>query len=175
MTDRTNRFALHLRDERGMALVMAIGVSFVLAILGASVILFTTSNERSSNRVRAATRAYQIAQAGIDSAAAQLGNSTQAQRVSLGYFSSMPASSKTATIDNGTVSWDAQLFNDSVSGIPKYRWRITSIASVPNPAGGAAVSRTITADIKLAPDFFQTPNTDVWRYIYSRANDGKPN
>ena len=62
-----------LRDERGMALVMAIGISFVLAILGASVIVFTTSNERHAKRQNATTTLYDIAQAGIDSAAAQLG------------------------------------------------------------------------------------------------------
>ena len=48
-----------LREERGMALVMAIGISFVLAILGASVILFTTSNERHSKRQNATVTLYE--------------------------------------------------------------------------------------------------------------------
>ena len=85
-----------LREERGMALVMAIGISFVLAILGASVILFTTSNERHSKRQNATVTLYDIAQAGIDNAASQLGavqqaNSQDARLHTGDFFTNMAA------------------------------------------------------------------------------------
>jgi Tfp pilus assembly protein PilX len=177
MTRLLHQLTVRARDERGMALVMAIGVSFVLAVLGATVIVYTTSNEKDANRVNARTKAYQIAQAGVDSAASQLGAlaSSDANLYSATFFSSKPAADRTTTIDNGTVTWNGVLNNDSPVSIPKYRWRITSTATVPNPAGGAAISKTITADIKLNPEYWQTPNTDVWKYIYSRANDNDPN
>ena len=37
-----------LRDERGIALVMAVGVTTVLGVAATSVVLFTTSNESQS-------------------------------------------------------------------------------------------------------------------------------
>ena len=62
MTRLLHQLTVRAREERGMALVMAIGVSFVLAVLGATVIVYTTANEKDANRVNARTKAYQIAQ-----------------------------------------------------------------------------------------------------------------
>jgi hypothetical protein len=182
MTNLLSRIAGRLRDERGMALVMAIGISFVLAILGASVILFTTSNERHANRVNATERAYAIAQAGIDNAASQIGNlGTKQRHIATNYIcrqGAVTAANCSASIDGGTVSWSGQLLdlNDSVGLFPEYRWRITSISTLANPSSpGGTITRTLTADVPLVPRVDQDPNSDAWHYIYSRANDGDPN
>ena len=167
-----------LCEERGMALVMAIGISFVLAILGASVILFTTSNERHSKRQNATVTLYDIAQAGIDNAASQLGavqqaNSEDARLYTGNFFTNMPAADKAATIDTGTVTWYGVL-TDSTP--PYYTWRLTAVATMPNPtAPGRTLTRTLSADLPLVPNVSQVPNTDAWRYVYSRSNDGDPN
>jgi Tfp pilus assembly protein PilX len=167
--------AARLRDERGIALVMAIGVSFVLALLGASVILFTTSNERHAKRQNATVTLYDIAQAGIDSAASQLGNlaSDDPNRHSATFFSSMSAADRTATIDSGTVVWNGTLTDTTP---PYYNWRLTATATMPNPTKpGATMTRTLSADLPLVPDISQVPNTTTWKYIYSRSNDSDPN
>jgi hypothetical protein len=159
-----------------MALVMAIGISFVLAILGASVILFTTSNEGHSSRQTAATKAYTVAQAGIDSAAAQLGGASYANRINPAFFTSMPAADRTTTIDTGSVTWTGQLINDSFVSTPDYRWHLTATASVPNPTSpGNNLTRTLQADLRLVPRTFTTTNNAAWRYVYSTSNDNNPN
>jgi hypothetical protein len=179
MTDRTHRFAKHLADERGMALVMAVGVSFVLAIIAASVILFTTSNERHSNRVSATTKTYAIAQGGIDSAVSQLGElDDESRHIEANYpctaagAAAVPANCSDS-VDAGTVSWTGELVDDTA---PSFVWRFTSTASLADPSNpGGTIERTVTADVALRPDTQILPNSDKWRYIYSRANDNDPN
>lgn len=173
MTRRFGRHLDRLRDERGMALVMALGVSFVLGILGASVILFTTSNERHSNRNNASTRAYTMAQGGIDSAASQLGAAVAAgAEPAETFFTAMPASDRTDAVDNGTVAWTGERFDEGAG----FRWHVTSTASLPDPSSaGQNVTRTVEADVYLRPRYDQVPNTDTWKYVYSKASDGDPN
>jgi len=178
MSHLPTRVSGRLRDERGMAMVMAIGVSFVLAILGASVIVFTTSNERHAKRQNATTTLYDIAQAGIDSAASQLGavqaaNNQDPQLYSPTFFSAKPVAQRTAAIDGHTVTWSGTLTDATP---PYYTWRLTATATMPNPTSpGHTLTRTLSADLPLAPNLSQVPNTDAWRYIYSRSNDGDPN
>jgi Tfp pilus assembly protein PilX len=179
MTDRIHRFAERLADERGMALVMAVGVSFVLAIIGASVILFTTSNERHSNRVSANTEAYSIAQGGIDSAVSQLGALDNLSRHIETNYPCTPAGAAATpsncqdTVDAGSVSWTGELVDDTA---PSYVWRFTSTSSLSDPSNpGGTITRTVTADVALRPETQINPNTDAWRYVYSRANDNDPN
>jgi hypothetical protein len=160
-----------------MALVMAIGISFVLAVLGASVILFTTSNERQASRQNGATRLYSAAQAGIDAAASQIGAIDKYNREEPNYFvceasAATPANCSTQ-IDGATVSWSGTLTGNNPTS---YVWHLTSTATMPDPANaGATLHRTVTAALQLRPHRVQLPNTDTWRYIYSRANDGDPN
>lgn len=178
MSHLPTSIAGRLRDERGMALVMAIGISMVLAILGASVIVFTTSNQRHATRQNARTTLYDVAQAGIDSAASQLGavqaaNNQDPQLHSSTFFTSMSAASRTATIDGKNVTWTGTL-TDSTP--PYYTWRLSATATMSDPSSpGHTLTRTLSADLPLAPNLSQIPNTEAWRYIYSRANDGDPN
>ena len=59
---------------------------------------------------------------------------------------------------------------------PYYTWRLTAVATMPNPtAPGQSLTRTLSADLPLVPNVSQVPNTDAWRYVYSRSNDGDPN
>ena len=59
VTRLTRAVRSRLRDETGMALVMAIGVSATIAIMGGSLVLYSTSNEKSANRSKVDLRAYQ--------------------------------------------------------------------------------------------------------------------
>src|SRR6187200_3251454 len=171
----STRLAGRLAEEHGMALVMAVGISFVLAISGASVILFTTSNERHANRQNATTKLYDIAQAGIDNAAAQLGAlpSSSASLYSPTFFSAMSAADRTKTMDAGTVTWSGTLTDATA---PYYTWRLTSTATMPDPANpGNTMTRTLSADLNLVPKISQTVTNQAWRYVYSRSNDNNVN
>jgi Tfp pilus assembly protein PilX len=177
MTTGLQHAAYRLRDERGMALVMAIGISFVLAVLGASVILFTTSNERQASRQNGATRVYAIAQAGIDAAASQIGALDDRDRHLPASFVCEQSLATTPncseSIDGRTVHWSGTLTG---SGPTDYVWHLTSTATMADPANaGKTLRRTVTADLQLAPAPEQLPNTDAWKYVYSKANDGDPN
>jgi Tfp pilus assembly protein PilX len=171
------RLAARLRDERGIALVMAIGISFVLAVLGASVILFTTSNERQASRQNGATRVYSAAQAGIDAAASQIGAIDKYHRDEASYWvceaSVATAANCSTQVDGATVSWQGTLTGTDPTS---YVWHLSATATMADPANaGQTLRRTVSADLPLKPHRVQLPNTDTWRYVYSRANDGDPN
>jgi len=72
LTSIRSRIDLRLRDERGIALVLALVVMGTLSITAVSVAMFTTSNETSSARDRDVARALNTAEAGLNNALAVL-------------------------------------------------------------------------------------------------------
>lgn len=166
--DRFERIAGRLRDERGMALILAVGISLVLGIVATSAILYSTTNEQEATRGRADLRTYQLAQSGVDAAVSQLSQATQAELITATYISGKPAADRTITTNNGTVTWDGQLFSTVSGTITRYTWRLTSVATTKNPAAPGNITRTVTADLKLRPRTSQTVNAQAWRYVYSK-------
>jgi Tfp pilus assembly protein PilX len=59
------RILRRLRDESGIALVIALMSLVVLGIAVTSVISYTTTNQRSSNASRGRTSAFSLAEAGV--------------------------------------------------------------------------------------------------------------
>src|SRR2546430_17324924 len=55
-----------LRDERGIALVMAIGISTVLLITGATALTYTTSSQPESFQTRTRVSAFSLPEAGMN-------------------------------------------------------------------------------------------------------------
>lgn len=169
-----------LRDETGMALVMAIGVTMVIAIMGGSLVLYSTSNEKIANRSKGDLRAYQLAQSGIDSAASVIAQTPVTNgRQNPAIFSAMTTAQRTLTFGAGeSVVYTGTLYDDTpaVSGTPivrSYRWVLTATSAVPNPnAGGPSIARTVSATMLLSP---RAPATTVesqaWKYIYSKSTD----
>jgi hypothetical protein len=191
MTRILRTLAARLRDERGMALVMALGISMVLAIAGASLVLYSVTNEHHAKRSRSDLRGYNIAQTGVENAVAQIAAATDTDGDGAvdydnpALFSALPPASKTETFGTGEqVVWDAQLWDDrpnpsvlyAPSGnpyyIPNLRWHVVSTSTVPNPAAsGSTITRRLESDVRLVPAKEQPVNSDAWRYIYSKAND----
>jgi hypothetical protein len=195
MTRILRTLAARLRDERGMALVMALGISMVLAIAGASLVLYSITNEHHATRSRSDLRGYNIAQTGIENAVAQIAAATDTDGDgAVDYddptiFSALPPSSKTEAFGTGEqVVWDAQLWDDrpnpsvlyAPSGnpyyIPNLRWHVVSTSTVPNPAAaqGTTITRRLESDVRLVPAKEQPVNSDAWRYIYSKKELGDP-
>jgi Tfp pilus assembly protein PilX len=63
---------LRLRDERGMALVMAVGIAAVLMIAGTTAIAASTSASKESAQSRSRQSAFSMAESGINNSMAIL-------------------------------------------------------------------------------------------------------
>jgi hypothetical protein len=67
-----SRTLARLRDERGIALIMAIGILFVLTITLGTVIYVTSASARHAEHSNASQKAYSLAEAGVHDAFAVL-------------------------------------------------------------------------------------------------------
>jgi Tfp pilus assembly protein PilX len=142
------------REERGIALLMALGVLIVLSIITISVLTYTATGERQVRYGAVLQRAQALAEGGVNNAEAVLNNpANNALNASL-----LPPT--TTTIDGGTVSWSGQL--DQATAV----WTVTSTGQVANPTGAAAVTRTVTARVRVVPALANTLNSQAWNYIY---------
>ncbi len=141
-------------DERGIALVMALGFLVVVSIVVFSAIDYSTANGRTSRYNVARQQVDALAQAGVNNAEAVLSNPTN------NALTSTLLPSTTTTYDGGTVTWSGTL-NSSTS-----TWTITSTGNANNPSGAATVTRTLTATILVSPTLTQPLNNQAWNYIY---------
>ena len=160
-----------LGDERGIALVMALGVLFVLSLTLTSLIYFTGTNSRTSARERSAQQAHALAEAGLNNAFSVL----YADGADLSDPDLLPDGSaqepvKTNEYEGGRVEWSGTL----VETMDKWQWEVTATGIVKNPTGpGAAdVRRTLNGSAKLFLPPAQGLDQDVWNWIYSGATGG---
>src|SRR5207344_2450248 len=63
-----------LGEERGLALVMALGIMSVLLISGTTIVYFSSANARTASRSSADQKAYAFAEAGVNNALSVLEN-----------------------------------------------------------------------------------------------------
>jgi Tfp pilus assembly protein PilX len=174
-----------LRDESGIALVMALMVMFVLTIVTTSVIFYTTSNQHSSQLSLTRDGSYRLAEAGINNAmsvlgsppdiATGIGNNALDPNVFCGIAGKNYTSTNPCTIrddySNGYVIWKGVLSPGTAT------WLITSTGYVlnTNVNGGTAYStRTLTVSVAVHPTLTQPLNTPVWNYIYATKPASTP-
>jgi len=143
-------------DERGIALVIALGTMLALAIATTAALTYTSAQSRTANYGKSHQIAYRVAEAGINEAAAVLNLPTN------NALSPTLLPSRTSTYAGGTVTWSGTL-NQATS-----TWTITSTSTVANPTGGGAtaLSKTLTANIVVTPSLTQPLNNQAWNYIY---------
>ena len=145
-----------LRDERGLALVLALGILTVLSISVAAVIDYTSSNSRTSGYTKSNQVAYTLAETGINNAAAVVANPANNP------LDPTLLPSRTTNYDGGSVTWSGTLSTTT--------WTITSTSTVRNPTGPKAgdVHRKLTATMAILPSLTQPFATSAWSYIYSK-------
>lgn len=141
----SSRALARLQDESGIALVMALGVMFVLAIVLTTTIFFTSASLRHANSSNAGQKAYAIAEAGLNDAVSQL----------VPYYTGSPAvdggtggtisSGGSKSFTGGTVSWSGT-FNYTTN-----IWSLTGTGTVANPTGGSAIVRSAKAEVPITP------------------------
>lgn len=154
----TTRLLRHLyRNERGIALPMALGIMLVLSIALVSVLAFSSASERHSKLSKAEQVAVDVAEAGLNHAQAVLMNASNPASAS-----ALPSSSSPATIpvEGGTAQYWGNLNSNLV-------WTITAASLVANPTGGSAVGHTVTSQIEVLAS--TVPDNELWNYVYSDA------
>jgi Tfp pilus assembly protein PilX len=122
-------------DERGLALIAAIGIMTVLTVSGTALTYYATSGARASAHSRGGQTAYTLAEAGINNALSVLSNAGDPRVSTL-----LP--SRTVTLEGGTATYSGTI--DA-----SYVWTITSTGTVRNPAGGTSIKRTLHRKVSV--------------------------
>jgi Tfp pilus assembly protein PilX len=165
-----------LRDERGIALIMALGILLVLTITLSTVIYATSASARHAEHSNASQKAYALAEAGLDNALAVLNTkypSTTEYPGDPDYLvggSFLPT--RVTTYDEGTATWSGTLAQTTTSTW-LWEWRISSIGTVANPTGpgAAAVTRTIRAVVPVViPEYQPASASSPLNWIYALEN-----
>ena len=164
-----------LRNEEGIALVMALGITVVLIIFVASMISYASQNLRNSNISRSRVSAQTIAEAGISTAASTINKATNASDPTLlgctaaagGINSTTPCSDISVAVPGGTAYVHGMYTQNSNSGT----WVITTYGAVTNPTGTGLLKKTMTASMSITGGG-QSNNISVWNYVYSTAPQG---
>jgi Tfp pilus assembly protein PilX len=177
-----------LGNERGFALIMALGVTVVLGMTVVTVVEATTANSRAATQSTNRVSAYQLAEAGINDATALLAKVPSAYDSHAlhpqppnqpGDCANPPANPSAAPLlgntcnpivvnyDGGTATYSGTY--DS----PTQNWFVTSTGQVRNPYGGQPTTRTLTATIHIRPQVSQQNVTTAWNYIFIK--DTTPN
>jgi hypothetical protein len=173
MTSRLReRFRRVIEDQRGFALVLALGVTVVFSMTVVTVIESAQSNQHSATMSSGRASAYDLAEAGVNNAMSVLRlptNNALDRYVFCADAASLPTlpCTRTDTYSSGTVTWYGTLYQNPAAGTAY--WDLFSTGHVRNPFGGADYMKTIRATIPVVPTTTQPLNNPSWNYIFSRA------
>jgi hypothetical protein len=158
-----------LRDERGIALIMALGILTVLTITVIALLTYSNDNLRSVNYGKARVTAYSMAESGIAQALAVLNlpannalTSTLLPQVTTKADGSACPSPSTSEC----VTWSGSFTQQTAT------WLITATGQVPNPRNANPVTKTLTVQVVIRPTLNGPLNNQAWNYIYSANDDG---
>ena len=179
-----------LREESGMALVMALAVMLVLTILVTATLAFTSSSSRDASLKQQGQSAYSLAEGGLNQIEAQLyshfydGTGTATNNTTLysaSWFTGAgiptsqqsPTSTATCTSTSTCMSWSVASWTPTSSVNTKGLLVLRGTGRVPNPTGGAQLTRTVTdtVAVQLLPQYVPPPS--YWTELYS-GSTGQP-
>jgi hypothetical protein len=148
-----SRTLARLSDERGIALIMALGILFVLTISLGTVLYVTSASARHAEHSNAGQKAYALAEAGVNNSLAVL-TANYPGTVAFPGNPSLLTPARTTSYDTGTANWSGTLTGPLTGPLAppwRWEWRLTSTGTVQNPTGpGAApVTRTVTAIVPV--------------------------
>jgi hypothetical protein len=165
------RTRLDLRDEHGIALIMSLGILFVLTISLGTVIYVTSASARHAEHSNAGQKSYALAEAGVNNAISVLVANYPGTTIFPGDAGLLPT--RTTTYPEGTVTWSGSLVQTALGAQWPFEWRITSTGTVENPTGPGAsdVSRTATAIVPVVmPETQNAGGDSVLNFIYAYTN-----
>lgn len=150
---RANRPRDLAADERGIALLMALGMLIVLAIVTASLLDYSLGNQHTSVRQSATVSALALAEQGLNDGFSVLNNAPNPSDPSTLPFT-------TVSVSAGTISYQGTLSGTT--------WTITGTGTVANPAAaGSTVTRTVSQQASILASA-----NPLWSYLYSDATSG---
>jgi hypothetical protein len=170
------RLRRRIGSERGIALVMALGIMTVLATSSATAIYYTTSSSNQSAQGRTGQDAFTLSEAGINNAMAVLELPTNnaldpdtlpkctTNETKYGSIGSIPTAQSTwrhNSYANGTVDWCGTL-NRSTQ-----QWYLTSMGLMKNPSDTGKITRLLQATASVTPTVQQPLNNPSWNYMYA--------
>jgi hypothetical protein len=158
-----------LREEEGVALVLAIVSMLVLTITLTTVLFMTAAGARDAHRSNAGQKASALAESGINNALAVLNANYPGVTIYPGDSTLLPT--RTTTYPTGSVTWSGTLVNVPTNPAGwKWQWELTALGSVQNPTGPGAgdVVRRATAVVPVViPDSTSVPpGTTSTDWIY---------
>ena len=162
------------RNERGLALPLALLVLTVTGVMLVGVIQFSSASGRTANVAKAGISAEALAEAGLANAFAVLNywdDATQANNASDPTLLGCDAAGTSctpivSTYPTGTASWHGVL-NETTKV-----WAITSIGSVANSSGNGPLTKQLTARVSVTWNNTQPANVAAWNYVYSTKAPG---
>jgi hypothetical protein len=175
-------------DERGFALVLALGITVVLSMTVVTVIEATTADSRTAVQSRNRVSAYTLAEAGVNNATSILSNVVNDYDVHVLHpqppnqpsdCASPPLNPSTAPSLGNTCSPYVFNLDGGTATMSGYfdagtnNWYVTSVGQVRNPYGGVQTTRTLTATIHIRPQASQANVVPAWNYVF--VKDTTPN
>ena len=158
-----------LREEEGVALVLAIISMLVLTIMLTTVLFMTAAGARDAHRSNAGQKASALAESGINNALAVLNANYPGVTIYPGDSTLLPTRTTTYADRKRDVVGNARQRADQPRGW-KWQWELTALGNVKNPTGPAAgdVVRRATAVVPVViPDSTSVaPGTTATDWIY---------
>jgi Tfp pilus assembly protein PilX len=154
-----------LRCERGMTLVLTLGVLTALSASVIVVIQYGSSGGRQAGMFKTDKQAFALAEAGMNNAVAILNNPTNnALDPDI-----LPA--RTTEYEGGRVVWSGVL--DRTAAV----WTLTATGYSRNPTGpngSSEIKRTLNAKVTVVPTLTQPLNNPSWNYLFSKSTALSP-
>jgi Tfp pilus assembly protein PilX len=173
-------------EERGIALVMALGILVVCAIMLTTVVLYTSSGQRTASFSKARMTAFDAADAGMNNAYAVLNlptNNSLLQSILPPCHTPNPDTSTPGTTNptwmtsssnlTAQSTWNKNVYGNATTywcgDLDRYgaQWFLRSVGSVTNPTGAGATTRTLNSKVTIQPTLTQPKNNPVWDYLYA--------
>src|SRR6476659_11000818 len=177
-----------VREEQGIALVMALGMLVVCAIMVVAVTDYTSTNQRTTFYSKTRMTAFDAADAGMNDALAVLNlpsnnaldpdilpkchtanpDTTTPGATNPTWFSSPTNFTSQAT-------WSVQTYGNATSywcgDLDRYgaQWFLWSVGSLKNPTSPTAgnVTKRLSSLVTVVPTLTQPLNNPVWNYLYA--------
>ena len=159
---RLRQMVSRLKQESGMALVMAVGMLGVLTLSGTAIVAYTTSNSRASSVSKQSELAFSLAETGLSNAMSVLANPVN-DSLEQSTLPSTEATASSASYEGGTAKWYGTF------DITKNLWTVTAIGLYKNPTGSgvADVRRQLTAKVPVTPIYGAPLDNPLWNYLYA--------
>jgi hypothetical protein len=181
-----------VHNEDGIALMLALGVTFILALTVATVMVFTASGTRDAHRSTGTQKAYDLAEAGINNALAVLFANYPTTITFPGDFGLLSGSLSgeagcgtwgtqgenitnncTKQYASGTAKWTGTLRSTSPGTAWTYEWYLQAVGIVKNPTGPTSdLRRVATAIVPVVkPDTTSVnPNKSSIDWVYGNVD-----